>query len=70
MNLVAREKDQTDIDEMPLTSFLFSYIKKVNKSNEKDKFDYADWVLFIDTMDIVAKHPTLKHIEFESSPDE
>lgn len=53
---------------MPMTSFLFTYMKKVQKWNEKDSFEYDDWLSYIDTLNTIAQHNSIKDLEFKAPP--
>ena len=47
-----------------MTQFMFTYIKKVQKCNEKDIFEYEDWLTFLDLLKVPAMHNDIKEIEF------
>jgi hypothetical protein len=46
-----------------MTRFLFTFIKKVQKCNEKDKFEYQDWLNFLDLLKAPAMHDDIKDIK-------
>jgi len=52
-----------------MTRFLFTFIKKVQKCNEKDKFEYQDWLNFLDLLKAPAMHDDIKDIEFKPPPN-
>ena len=50
MSIVKREKDMIKnnkdniIDELPMTRFLFTFIKKEKMYNEKANFKFSNWI--------------------------
>ena len=37
-------KNDVKLNQLPMTKFLFTYIKKVKKYDEKAKFEFSDWI--------------------------
>ena len=52
-----------------MTQFLFTYIKKTQKCNEQDNFQYTDWLTFLDLLTTPAMHLDIEHIEFKPPPN-
>ena len=49
---------------MPMTQFLFTYIKKVQKWNEKDHFEFKDWMSYLEILKDIGTYPAIKEMEF------
>ena len=41
-------------------------MKEVKKWNEKDAFEYMDWLSYIDTLNTIAQHNSIKDLEFKA----
>ena len=68
MNLVTREHDENKYEEMPMTTFLFTFIKKAQKCQEKDEFSYQDWLDYLEALKAVTHH-SVTELEFPPPPD-
>ena len=70
IRLIKREVATRDLEQMPMTRFLFSFIKKTSKCNQEDEFFFKDWLYMLTIMKkTVAVNPRVKKMEFEPPPD-
>ena len=55
---------------MPMTKFLFTYIKKTSKCHKDDNFTFKDWIHMLKVMKkTIAVNEKIMKMEFEPSPD-
>jgi len=54
---------------MPLTLFLFHYVKEVNKCSENREFNFDDWIKYLDLLNKISDKNGMKDLEFYEMPD-
>ena len=67
--LIEREKDVNDYEDMVMTKLLFQFIKKVGKWQQKDKFDFDDWLSYLDILKSLAGERGIRDEQFQALKD-